>query len=316
VSVRLRALSRSNDAICEAAAAEELVRGGSAIDAVLAGYFAAAGAYGGVLLGPVALLLGGVGSGDRAFDGRVRQPGRSAKRPRGSVAGVEPPRAARVGVPASVPALCVVLGYGASATLGRLVQPGVAQARAQGAERRAALLARVGEVGALAFKESDVAMALVRAFGTPNGGLVTPGDFTPPSGLDLAAVPMPDAPRPALMVPWAQEARSAFTRGVGVCAIDVNGLLAAVVFETRPDGANVEELELSAPLVASPTLRGVPRLAPGTALPASAPIWITRDAALSEVWCAPDAALPGESQARRFGVRRGASSRTVEAVDG
>jgi gamma-glutamyltranspeptidase/glutathione hydrolase len=78
VSVRLRALARSNDPVCEAAAGVELAKGGTAIDAVLAGYFAAAGAYPGVLLGPVTLLLGGTGSGDRAFDGRVGQPGKNA----------------------------------------------------------------------------------------------------------------------------------------------------------------------------------------------------------------------------------------------
>jgi hypothetical protein len=37
---------------------DELAKGGSAIDAVLAGYFAAAGHFPGVLLGPVTLLLG------------------------------------------------------------------------------------------------------------------------------------------------------------------------------------------------------------------------------------------------------------------
>ena len=97
MSVRLRALARSNDPLCEAAAGEELAKGGSAVDAVLSGYFAAAGAYPGVLLGPVTLLIGGTGSGDRAFDGRVRQPGKNAKRPRGTLPGEEPPLAARVG---------------------------------------------------------------------------------------------------------------------------------------------------------------------------------------------------------------------------
>ncbi|HYP88320.1 MAG TPA: hypothetical protein VEQ59_09200, partial [Polyangiaceae bacterium] len=85
MSLRLRALARSNDALCEAAAGEVLARGSTAIDAVIAGYFAAAGAYPGVLFGSVTVLLGGTGSGDRAFDGRVRQPGRNAKRPRGTL---------------------------------------------------------------------------------------------------------------------------------------------------------------------------------------------------------------------------------------
>ena len=316
MSVRLRALSRSNDEACDAAAGDELARGGSAIDAVLAGYFAAAGAHSGVLLGPVALLLGGIGSGDRAFDGRVRQPGRNAKRPRGSVQGVQPPQAARVGVPSSVPALAVALGYGAGSTLARLVQPGVRLARERGANRRAAVLTRVGEVGALALAEPELSLALVRAFGPPSGGLLTPADFAPPSGLDVAAVQLEGAQQTRLGVPWALQAKRAFARGVCVCAVDVNGLFAAAAFEAEPESAYVEELELSAPLLAAPTLRGVPRVTPGTALPSPAPLWLTRDASGTvELWCAPSAMLPAEPGARCLGIRRSAGARTVDAVD-
>jgi hypothetical protein len=314
VSVRLRALSRSNDSVCDAAAAGELSRGGSAIDAVLAGYFAAAGAYPGVLLGPVTVLLGGVGSGDRAFDGRVRQPGRNAKRPRGSLQGQTPPEAARVGVPCSVPALAVALGYGAQSTLARLVQPGVALARERGAERRARVLERVGEVGVLALSEPELSLALVRAFGAPSGGAITPSDFAAPAGLDVAAQRVERDGAPLLTAPWAETAPGSLLRGVAVCAVDVNGLFAAAVFEAEPVGAPVEELELVAPLVAAPTLRGVPRVAPGTPLPSAAPIAIELDSsgAPSAVWCTPAGALPG---ARGFGIRRHGAARTVEAVD-
>ncbi len=315
---RLRALARSNDPVCEAAAGDELARGGSAIDAVLAGYFAAAGAYPGVLLGPVTLLLGGTGSGDRAFDGRVRQPGRNAKRPRGTLPGEEPPPASRVGVPCSVPALAVAVGYGAQATLGRLVQPGVALARERGAERRAGVLSRVGQVGALAFSEPELSRALVRAFGAPNGGLVTPADFAHPEGLDVPAVRSERAAAAVLVAPWAGQATSAFVRGTTVSAVDVNGMLVAAAFESLPEALYVEELELSAPLLAVPTLRGVPRVAPGRAIPAPAPIWIGYDAAGSpnELWAAPGAKDIAEPTARRLGIRRSSLLRTVEALEG
>ena len=314
MSVRLRALSRSNDPHCDAAAAAELARGGSAIDAVLSGYFAAAGAYPGVLLGPVTLLLGGVGSGDRAFDGRVRQPGRNAKRPRGSLQGQTPPQAARVGVPCSVPALAVALGYGAQSTLARLVQPGVTLAKERGAERRARVLTRVGEVGALALSEPELSLALVRAFGAPHGGAITPSDFAVPAGLDIAAQRLERERTLLLVAPWAATASSSLQRGVAVCAVDVSGLFAAAVLEAEPAGIPVEELELVAPLVASPTLRGVPRVAPGTPLPSAAPIAIELDAsgAPAAVWCTPMNAQPG---AHGFGIRRQSTTRTVEAVD-
>jgi hypothetical protein len=317
VSLRLRALARSNDPVCEAAAAEELAKGGSAIDAVIAGYFAAAGAYPGVLLGSVSLLLGGTGTGDRAFDGRVRQPGRNAKRPRGTLPGEEPPKAAYVGVPSSVPALAVALGYGAHAGLARLVQHGIVLAKERGAEKRAAVLARVGEVGALAFSEPELSRALVRAFGAPNGGLVTPADFTRPEGLDLPATRSELPAGRRLTVPWAAEAKSAFVRGACVSAIDVNGMFVAAAFECQPEALYVEELELSAPMVAAPTLRGVTRVAPTTPLPAAAPIWIAYDAEGSayELWTSPGAAHPGPADARRHGIRRNAATRTVEALE-
>jgi hypothetical protein len=313
VSTRLRALARSNDPACEAAAGDELAKGGTAIDAVLAGYFAAAGRYPGVLLGPVTLLLGGTGSGDRAFDGRVRQPGKNAKRPRGTLPGEEPPPAARVGVPCSVPALAVALGYGAQATLGRLVQSGVALAREASAQRRAAVLSRIGEVGALAFSEPELSRALVRAFGAPNGGLLTPADFSRPEGLDLPAVRAGER----LTAPWASAATSAFVHGATVSAIDVSGMFVAAAFERMPEALHVDELELSAPLLAVPTLRGVPRLAPGSAIPAAAPLWIDYDEAGSPLglWAAPSAQHVCEPGTQRLGIRRQSATRTVEAVE-
>jgi gamma-glutamyltranspeptidase/glutathione hydrolase len=318
VSLRLRALARSNDPACEAAAGDELAKGASAIDAVLAGYFAAAGAYPGVLLGPVTLLLGGTGSGDRAFDGRVRQPGKNAKRPRGTLPGAEPPHAARIGVPCSVPALAVAVGYGANASLGRLVQSGVALARERGAERRAAVLARVGEVGALAFSEPEVSRALVRAFGAPNGGLLTPADFTRPEGLDLPALRSEQAGSARLSAPWSSAATAPFVRGTTVSAVDVNGLFVAAAFECQPEAIYVEELELSAPMLATPTLRGVPRATPTAPIAAPAPLWINYDplGSACELWAAPAATLVDEPGTRRLGIRRDGAKRTVEAIEG
>ncbi len=317
MSSRLRALSRSNEPACEAAAGAELLQGGTALDAVLAGYFAAAGAYPCVLLGHVTLLLGGTGSGDRAFDGRVRQPGKNAKRPRGTLPGEQPPTAARVGVPCSVPALAVALGYGGQSSLGRLVQAGVAISRERGAERRAAVLQRVGEVGALALAEPEVSRALVRAFGAPMGGLLTPADFARPEALDAPALRVQPGARARLQAPWAEDGAPAFARGVAIAAVDLTGSFVAAVFDSQAEGASVEELELSAPLVATPTLRGVPRVAPGTPLLAPAPVWIDYDVAGAplELWIAPTAARPGDGQQRALGIRRNNTARTVEAVE-
>jgi hypothetical protein len=313
VSLRLRALARSNDPACEAAGMDLLASGATAIDAVIAGYFAAAGAYPGVLLGPVTLLVGGTGSGERAFDGRMRQPGKNAKRPRGTLPGEEPPLAARVGAPSSVPALAVALGYGAQSSLSRLVQSGVALARERGAERRAAVLSRVGEVGALAFSEPEVSRALVRAFGAPSGGALTQADFARPEGLDTPAVRSGSR----LSAPWAGEATAPFVRGTVVTAVDVNGLFVAAAFDAQPEAAYVEELELSAPLLATPTMRGVARATPAAPIPAPAPLWIDHDSAGAayEIWASPSARSVDEPGPSRLGIRRDGAKRTVESVE-
>ena len=73
------------------AAAEELLGKGNAVDAVVAGVFAAAAISPGVLLGPVQILVGGAGAGLLAIDGRVRQPGIGAPRPRGFTTGDDIP---------------------------------------------------------------------------------------------------------------------------------------------------------------------------------------------------------------------------------
>jgi hypothetical protein len=100
-------------------------------------------------------------------------------------------------------------------------------------------------------------------------------------------------------------------------AVDVSGSLAALSFEAEPEAAELDELQLSVPLLAVPTLRGVARVAPGTPLPSPAPLWLELDAAggASSVWCSPSAALAAQVGASGFGVRRSNSTRTVEAVE-
>jgi hypothetical protein len=152
----------------------------------------------------------------------------------------------------------------------------------------------------------------VRAFGAPSGGAVTPADFARPEGLDVPAL---RAER--LSAPWASTATAAFARGACVSAIDVSGMFVAAAFECQPEALYVDELELSAPLVAVPTLRGVPRTAPGAAIPAAAPIWIDFDASGSaaELWAAPGARTLTDTDQRRFGIRRNAAARTVEGIE-
>jgi gamma-glutamyltranspeptidase/glutathione hydrolase len=85
--MRSRAEALATDELVQEAARAELVQSKSAVAAVAAGFFAAAGRHPGVLLAPLTLLVAGVGAGGRAFDGRLRQPGLGVKRPRGLLPG-------------------------------------------------------------------------------------------------------------------------------------------------------------------------------------------------------------------------------------
>ena len=67
--------------------------------------------------------------------------------------------------------------------------------------------------------------------------------------------------------------------GVGICASDIGGGLAALCYDNVATGLHVDELELVLPLDAVPTRRGLPRIAPGRFLPAPMPIAIAVSAA-------------------------------------
>src|SRR3954453_18756949 len=111
-----RALVTASDARVADAATALLTRG-NAVDAVIAGVFAAAALVPSVLLGPVQILIGGAGLGLRATDGRVQQPGRGVARPRGFTEDAAIARAARVGVPALPAALASTLATSGASTL-------------------------------------------------------------------------------------------------------------------------------------------------------------------------------------------------------
>lgn len=300
--MKRRVAAVSNDPIAAEVAREQLAAGGSAVGAVLAGFFAAAGAHAGVLLGPVTLIVGGVGVGARAFDGRLRQPGLGAKRPRGVLPADAVPDAARVAVPTAVSALAVALAYDGGRSLGSLVKPGISRAERGGAEARAGVLKLVRSAGAGAFNDSGFVRALLRVAGPSQGGLLSPADF--------AAVPQVDADAPCRSVgsrrlyeaPWASEAAdmdvSALGSGCAVCAVDVRRVFAALSFRRLTAGFTVEELELEAPLAAVPVMRGVARVAPGARLRAPAPLALLADAAgaCTEVLAAPAATALGAAE--------------------
>jgi gamma-glutamyltranspeptidase/glutathione hydrolase len=319
--MKARSAAIANDPVADEAAQEYLLSGGSAVGAVLSGFFAAAGAHSGVLLAPVSMLIAGVGAGARAFDGRLRQPGRGTKRPRGFKSGEEIPNAARVAVPAGVGALLVAHAYDASQRLSSIMKAGISRAERTGAEGRGDLLRRVRAVGAGAMAEAAFVRPMLRVAGPSQGGLVTPSDFGAVNDIDQPAGERKVGGLTLSEPPWALEWEGdAQELGIGcaVCAVDVRGVFAALSYRRVVDGLVIDELDLEAPLIAVPVRRGVKRVAPAAPLPAPAPIAIVRDAsgAPSEVIAAPTAPQLDETalSGRLLRLRRSPATQEVQIV--
>jgi hypothetical protein len=284
--VRTRAAVLATDATVEEVATAELTRSRSAVAAVVAGFFAAAGAYADVLLGPVTLLVAGVGRGGRVFDGRLRQPGLGARRPRGFVS-EEVPIAARVALPTCVAALTVAVAYDQRGTFTPLARAGVRTAKQAGAEERARVLERIAEVGPAALSEASFVRPLLHLASPSEGGLLTPADFVATSDVTLEARERSVRGQALLEAPWADDKLEPVAPGGSrhaLCAADGEGVFAALCYERVGNGAEVAPLGLVAALAAVPVRRGTRRVTPGARL--SAP-------ALAAIWC-DDAGAPFE----------------------
>ena len=157
------------------AAAEELLRKGNAVDAAVAGVFAACAMSPGVLLGPVQILIGGGGVGLRALDGRVRQPGIGAPRPRGFRDDEEVPDAARVGVPWLPATLSVAVATAGTATFAQVMAPALALSKGS---PRHDLLMKIASRGPRAVEERPLGAELLALAGRPSGGLLTSDDLS------------------------------------------------------------------------------------------------------------------------------------------
>jgi len=319
---RARAALLASDRDVEEIAAAELASTGSAIGGVIAGYFAAAGRHPGVLLSPLTLLIGGVGVGGRAFDGRLRQPGRGTRRPRGILPEQAVPDAARVPAVSSVAALAVALAYEPGLSLPALVRPGIAAAAHASARGRAALLTRIAGVGPAALAEASFVQPLLRLASPSQGGLLTPSDFEPPEGIDAVAREIAEGGVSWFEAPWAEvdataepDDRAAQGAGHAIVAVDTHGRFAALAYRVVEQGLTIADLDLIAPLQAVPVLRGVPRVAPGTRLSSPAPVAIVwRDASESvEVVAQPAARRysPPRAPAESLVIRRDSRTRLV-----
>jgi gamma-glutamyltranspeptidase/glutathione hydrolase len=316
--VKPRALAIANDPVAEEAAQDYLLAAGSATGAVLAGFFASAGAYSGVLLGPLSIVVAGTGAGARAFDGRLRQPGLGTKRPRGFKADEPVPDAARVAVPTSFVAALVAAAYDGE-KISSIMKSGVTRAQRAGAESRAGVLKLIRSVGAGAISDTSFVRPMLRAAGLSQGGLLTPSDFGSVPALDCEAATRKVGGVTLIEPPWAGDATDVDPAELGigcaVMAIDVRGTFAALSYRRLSDGFSLEDLELEAPLSAIPVLRGVTRVAPGARLPAPAPIAIRRvDGEATAVIAAPFATRLGKAEVATPALSLERDPKTLEIV--
>jgi hypothetical protein len=262
----------ASDPSAAAAARAALEASGSAIDAIAAGFFAAAGAHPDVLFAPAVALATGVGVGARAFDGRAAQPGRGGLRPRGYVDARSVPAAAYVAVPRSLGMLTLLHGYLGRTRMRELVRAGADAAASRGASARAALLREVGSLGAVVLRARDVERALLAVGGTIAGGTLTAEDLSEslPAEAEAASSAIDDGAT-AIETPWPVGALARPTDAIVAC--DRWGAIAALAYtRAGEDGVAVPDLEVVGDAV--PVRRGVPRLAPGTLLPSASPIAI------------------------------------------
>jgi hypothetical protein len=273
----VKATAAASEPRAEEAANHLLAEGGTAADALIAGFLAAAAERPGVLFCPLQALFAGPGAGARAFDGRARQPGRGLPRPRGAVKPDVVPEAALAATPASLGALALLHAYAGRLSLRRIAAPALERTRALGARDRGQVIAKVSRSGPAAVREAGILRPMLAAAGRTVGGLLSQEDLTevrpesaPPREAQFGAS------RRVLVVPWPEPAEPhRMTEFVAV--VDAAGLLAVLGYAPDDDGVPIPELGVTLPRDAVAVRRGIPRVTPGEPLPCPGPIALGLD---------------------------------------
>lgn len=243
-----------------AAAANAVIVRGNAIDAVCAGVFAAAALDASVLFGPLHVLVAGPGLGLRCIDGRLREPGRNAPRPRGFISDEEVPKSARVAVPVLPAAIATALSM-----FGKSKPNAVAAPALDSLDRkhpRRALIAALARGGPSVLAQDPFAEPIIAAAGRMAGGTMTVDDLRDARAPAVAC----DTSRGVALAPFAIEEGAPARACHVVCAVDGRGGVAAACYETVVEGVEIDALSLVAPLRADPVMRGKRRTDPGAPL--------------------------------------------------
>lgn len=262
------------------AAEEVLAQAGAAVDAVIAGFAAAAAVHPWVLFAPVTVAVAGVGSGVRFIDGRARQPGQGFERPLRHPDDASVPPIALVSAPVTPAALALAHAMFSRAPWSTIAAPALRVAKREGASSRAALLAELASKKALMLSDRTLLTELRARVARIDGALLGPEDLEAPSLESAQGTPHAFGARPGLVAPWAFDEALAGVTEAGrllVVAADPSGGLAAVVADRPARVLPLFDGEIELPLLAQPMLKGVPRVRPGAPLPMAAPCAIAID---------------------------------------
>ena len=246
--------------------------GGNAIDCAVAGFFAAAGARAGVLLAPLAAIVGGVGMRARCLDGRAVQGGSHLPRPRGFRDDDKIPAAAHVAVSRSLPTLALLQAYGASRTLLALSKFG--ERAAKGSPKRAAFIAHIGRRGVASFRSEAISRALLGVAGQGQGGLLSKEDLLDarPGDDTLSFQPVAEGLEVVTAAALRGEESLPTRPAQVIVAADSHGRVCGLAYLPALRGLPVEELGVSLPRDGEPVRRSTPRITPGTPRPAHFPL--------------------------------------------
>jgi len=259
---------------------------GTAIDAVVAGVLALCVRHAGVMLGSGTILMGGTGEGSLVIDGRARQPGLGAARPRGFTDARSIPDAARIAAPLLPHALTLAHAGRGNRTRTALLRLAVDAAKSIGKvdDARAESLRAFGREGGGFLRAGPIRDALLEASARSVGGTLTRDDLDalrPDLGqakrLDLDA-------RQWALAPWSRalglndEASAPEIAGeiAIVAAADPYGAVAIASVLVPSMATPIGDTGLSAPHLARPVLRGVTREAAGAALSTPTPIGVAQ----------------------------------------
>lgn len=256
----------------EEAAHAELAKGGTAADAAIAGFFAAAGASPWPLFAPIVIVLAGGGSGVTFIDGRARQPGKGVDRPLRWKRDEAPP-GVRAAAPGSIAAIAAAAAI-AGSKLAPLVSAGVALAKARDATARASLLARIGAASTRAMGDRALLAAIAESAPRIEGALIGPDDLVDIVPEALHGDVRGKLGRLVASAPWVtgDELPGSAKARLAVLAADGRGGLAAILAEPSDGYLPLFGGELALHLLADAPRRGLTRTRAGTPLPSPAPV--------------------------------------------